>query len=75
MTTRQLLELTATELTLNRNIAPNRRELSSLLHKIAELLICYINNPEPDDDVESAAIQLAGLALYIAETTPGPEKN
>ncbi len=75
MQERTLLEWIEAELYLNRDVAPDLREQIILLRKLSELLICYIENPEPDDERESAAVQLAGLSLYIAETTPEENKE
>lgn len=74
MTERTLLEWIEAELYLNRDVAPDDREQANLLHKFGLLLSSYVLNPEPDDERESVAVQLAGLALYIAETTPEPKE-
>lgn len=75
MPDKTLLEWVDAERHLCRDLNPNDRAQANLLRKLAGLLIAYIEDPEPGDERESVAIQLAGLSLYIAETTPEENKE
>lgn len=75
MPDKTLLEWVDAERHLCRDLNPNDRAQANLLHKFGLLLSSYVLNPEPGDQRESVAIQLAGLSLYIAETTPEENKE